>query len=154
MTLTRATRGFTLIEVLLAVVILAFGMIGVVRAYAILMSGIERAHFAADAACILKEKMGDIEKEAIEKRGIPPGTKSGSVYEDGAPFGWEMEATEVKIGSDKDKKGKIGTEKDKEGNIGPEESLTKVRLTVTGGGSSSPRRLSLYTYEASYSVSQ
>lgn len=131
-------RGFTLIEVLLALVILTIGMTGVIRAYIVLMDGIEVSHFTVEASYLLKERMAGIEKEAIENFGVFSAAKSGRFKDSHKMFGWEEEASVVKIGPDRSKE---------EPGEWPEETLSKVRVSVTGlGGSGSGRRLNLYTY--------
>ena len=131
-------RGFTLIEVLIAVAILSIGMIGVARAYIVLMDGIEVSIFTTDASYLLKVKMADIEKEAIENFGVPSGANSGRFGEGYNNFGWQTEASEVKIGSEG------SGEKTREW---PEESLSKVRISImSAAGHETGRRLNLYTY--------
>jgi len=142
-------RAFTLIEVLAAVVILSVGLTGVIRAYGALMNGIDAARFSVDTSYLLKEKMSDIEREAIENCGIPPGTGSGTFDGKHAAFGWETEAAEVMIGKDKEKegneKGEKAAEKEKEAER-PKETLSKVRVSVIGTAFTPHRRSDMYTY--------
>ncbi len=105
-------RGFTLVEVLVAVLILSIGMISVLRSYITLMNAVETANFTSDAAYLLKEKMADIEEEAIENPDVSVGTKSGVFAGGPAAFKWETEIVDIKIASvNKGKEGKIGADK-------------------------------------------
>lgn len=72
-------RGFTLIEVLMAISILAIGVVGVLRAYSTSVSAIERAQYNIDAGCLLKAVMGRIEEKAITEKGTSPGESSGDL---------------------------------------------------------------------------
>lgn len=89
--------AFTLIEVLAAVLILSVGIIGVIRAYVVLMSGIEASSFTVEASYLLKNKMADIERETIENAGNIAGNKAGRFDGDYAAFKWQEESSEVKV---------------------------------------------------------
>lgn len=150
------TRAFTLIEVLAAVMILSVGIIGVVRAYITLASGIETSAFTVQASYLLKTKMADIEKEAIENPGLPAGGgRSGSFGKEYPGFRWEYTASDLLMGRiDKAKEG--GVDKDKEGVTAStketEVMLTKIDLSVRSGDASGHERsLSLWTYLENYS---
>lgn len=70
--------AFTLIEVLLAVTILAIGMTGVIRAYFTMINAMETAQYSIDAACLMKVKMGEIEENAIMTGGTKTGSNTGN----------------------------------------------------------------------------
>lgn len=78
-----SAKGVTLIEILLAVVILSVGMVGVLRAYAVSISTLEISQDHIDAIQLLKTKMADIEETIIENKGISSGSSDG---EFDAPF--------------------------------------------------------------------
>ena len=147
---SRRVDGFTLIEVLVAVMILSIGIIGVIRAYVTLMSGIEVSRFTVEASYLLKEKAVEVEEEAIENFGAPSMVKSGAFSGEYAMYRWETEASEVKIESAKPKeepKGELKENTKEE----PQETLSKVRISVMKGGQRSSKKLSLYTYLENYS---
>ena len=123
------SRGFTLVEVMLAVTILAIGIIGVLRGYATSVNALGVGQENIDAVCMLKEKMLEIEQIALEEEGISPGTSSGEFEGRFEGFEWEWE---VKPSS--------------------EDDLSEVTLVVSRKGS--PRKFTLVTYMESKDVSQ
>ncbi len=72
-------RGFTLLEALMAISILAVGTVSVLGAYSTSVNAIERAQYNIDAACLLKAVMGGIEEKAIREKGTTPGESSGEL---------------------------------------------------------------------------
>lgn len=142
MSRTGNNRGFTLIEVLLAVSILAVGMIGVIRAYIVLMNSVEVSRFTVEAAYLSKIRMADIEKSAIDGAEDLYGTKSGRFEGDENRLGWEEEVTEIKIKGETPKKESEEGQKE-----GKEAVFSKVRVSVLSGEGSGPaRKVDLYTY--------
>jgi prepilin-type N-terminal cleavage/methylation domain-containing protein len=76
---SRAAKGFTLIEVLMAISLLAVGMVGVLRAYSTSVNAMEIAQYNIDASCLLKAVMGNIEEKSIDSRGTPAGSSEESL---------------------------------------------------------------------------
>ena len=70
-------KGFTLIEVLLAVSILAIGLVGILRAYATSTSAMEKSQYDMDAVFLLKTAMGQMEEKALTEGNIVPGVSDG-----------------------------------------------------------------------------
>lgn len=70
-------RGFTLIEIMLAVVILSFGLVLVLRSFATALDGITRSENVKAASYLLEEKMEEIKEKAKEEDGIKRGASSG-----------------------------------------------------------------------------
>lgn len=85
-----AKQGFTLIEVFLAVSILAFGIIGVLRAYAVSIDAIGNGQYTIDSVCLLREKMTEMEQAALEE-GLSLGTSTGEFDGEFEGFKWELE---------------------------------------------------------------
>ena len=81
-------RGFTLIEVMVAVTILAIGTVGIARAYVAMINTLEVANYSAGAVLLLKERMFELEREAIEEVNILPVGKSGDFENAYGDFGW------------------------------------------------------------------
>ena len=73
----------TLVEVLLAVSILAFGIAGVVRGYASSITTLETGQYNIDAVNLLKKKMAEVQIMVREKEKISQESERGP-FED--PF--------------------------------------------------------------------
>lgn len=66
-------RGFTLIEVLLAVVILGLGIVGIMRSYAIAARALSISGAKVESLCLAKEAFARLEQPALPDTGLPPG---------------------------------------------------------------------------------
>jgi len=130
------SKGFTLVEVLLAVSILALGMVGVLRAYAAVVTGLEAAGYSLDALCLLKEKMADIKREAIEEGGVQPDSDGGRFSDGYENFIWskDIRTTELRLIDYK--------VPEAEGEV----FLDEVEVTVANENTRPARRFSLVTY--------
>ncbi len=83
----------TLVEVLLAVVILSIGIAGVLRAYSTSIGALEISRDTVNAIELLKEKMADVEQEMIEQGGISAGSSGGQFTGEFKDYHWAWEAT-------------------------------------------------------------
>ncbi len=110
-------KGFTLVEVLVATVILTVGIVGVLGAYITSLNALQAGQESMEAVCVLKEKMAGVEQQVLEDKGISLGTSSGEF--DG--FEWNIEVTP-----------------------GPEKVLNKVTVAVSP--KEGRRKFSLVTY--------
>ena len=86
-------RGITLVEVLLAVVVLSVGLAGVLRAYAASIGALEVSRETVVAIELLKEKMADVEQEMIEQGGISAGSASGGFDGKSVDYNWAWGTT-------------------------------------------------------------
>ena len=87
------SNGVTLVEVLLAVVILSIGITGVLRAYATSIGALEISRNTVNIIELAKEKMGDLEQGMIEQGGISAGSSSGHFEGEFADYNWAWTAT-------------------------------------------------------------
>lgn len=71
------SAGFTLIEVLLSVAILAIGLTSVLRAYSTSAVAMERFFHKLDSVHLLKTAMARIDEEVLTDGSIPVGVSSG-----------------------------------------------------------------------------
>lgn len=117
----NAKKGLTLIEVLLAVSILAMGITGVLRGYASSIATLEVAQYNIDAVNLLKEKMADVEIMIREKEEISPASAQGVFEDPFQDFLWEWSIKPAQ-----------------------EEGLYALALTVSS--EFNPREFSLTTY--------
>jgi prepilin-type N-terminal cleavage/methylation domain-containing protein len=84
-------RGFTLVEVLVALVIFAVGVVAVSRAYVISVGALGIGRESAQALCLLKQKASELEFSAIENDGLAIGVSSGVFDGDNAAYEWSCE---------------------------------------------------------------
>jgi type II secretion system protein I len=116
-------KGLTLIEVLLAVSILGFGIVGILRGYASSIAALEASQYDINAVNLLRAKMAEVELVVMAKEEISEESASG-VFQD--PFEdilweWDIESTD-------------------------QEDLYALTLTVSS--EYNPRKFSLNTYVA------
>lgn len=88
---TGNSRGFTLIEVMVTVVILTLGIMGILRAYAVSLHALGISADYIDAICLSKEKMAEIEMDKMEYAGLREGIYRGKFNGRYKGFGWETE---------------------------------------------------------------
>ncbi|MFC1807844.1 prepilin-type N-terminal cleavage/methylation domain-containing protein [Candidatus Omnitrophota bacterium] len=62
-------RSFTLIELMLAVTILAFGLVGIIQSYSAMITGLTIAQKSLDTVCILKEALAEVQSKAAQNGG-------------------------------------------------------------------------------------
>lgn len=84
-------KGFTLIEVLVAVVIFAAGIVAVSRAYVVSADALGIGRESAQALCLLKQKMSELEFSSVENDGLSTGVSSGVFEGDDAAYEWSCE---------------------------------------------------------------
>lgn len=80
-------------EVMIAVAMLAVGLIGILGAYMKLVDALGRGQDYIDAFSSLKGKMADIERDAIEHSGTSLGATRGSFEDCCAGFNWELKVS-------------------------------------------------------------
>lgn len=93
--LRTGDSGVTLVEVLLAVVILSIGIAGVLRAYATSIGALEINRDTVNTIELLKEKMADVEQDMIEQGGISAGSSSGQFEGEFENYNWAWEAKTI-----------------------------------------------------------
>ena len=90
----RRRAGYTLIEVILAVSLLAVGLVGVLAAYAKSADTLRLAQDNLRAFTLLRREMAAVEVRACEQRYLPLGTQEGEFSEpDERDFRWRLEVT-------------------------------------------------------------
>jgi len=125
--------GFTLIEAMLTVTILAIGIVGVIRAYTTALDGIKAAECGIEEACLLKEKMAEIKEKYIINPIISQGTETGEFIDEYADYSWEKDIVVAEFDIEKLKEPLKGF-------------LSKVKVTVTNDQIIPHRRFSVATY--------
>lgn len=90
-------KGLTLVEVLLAVSVLAVGIVGVLRGYASAITTLESGQYTIDAVNLMKEKMAEVEVMVREEDKIIAKQERGSFEGFFQEFLWEYEIKETEI---------------------------------------------------------
>jgi len=88
-------KGFTLIEIMFAVVILFFGLVLVLRSFATALEGMKRSGNVKAASHLLEEKMEEIKEKAREEGGIVKGTSSGEFDNTDCKWGLSVKQSDV-----------------------------------------------------------
>lgn len=84
-------KGVTLIEVLLAVVILSVGIAGVLQSYASAVKTLEISQENIDTVNLLRAKMAEIEQSSIEEHGVSAGSSGGEFEGAFEGYRWESQ---------------------------------------------------------------
>ncbi len=123
MILKIKNRGFSLVEVLLAMSILSFGLVGVLRAYEGSVEVLEAGQYTIDMSNLLRMKMAEVEQDILENTKLT-GASSGRFKGTFADFKWRWSVKPILL-------------EDREG-------LNELTLTVSHADR--PRADSLVTY--------
>ena len=111
--------GFTLVETLLAVLILAVGVTVVLRSYGSSLDALRNSAEYTRGLALVEARLWELEA----KGSIAPGTSTGRFAEDDQNFRWEVKASDL---------GEMG--------------LCETRVTVSWDRRGRPRAVSLVTY--------
>ncbi len=88
---SRTTHnGFTLVEVMVTIAILAIGIIGILRVYSGLLNAVGASYEYMDAVCLAKERMAEVELSELQNKGIVKGTVEGESHGIYADFNWKQ----------------------------------------------------------------
>ena len=92
---SKFSAGLTLVEVMISVVILSGGLIAVGRAYMISIGALGIGRENTEAFCLLKQKMGEIEEQALEQQGLLPGASRGGFEGNFSNYEWSTDVKQV-----------------------------------------------------------
>ena len=84
-------RGFTLVDLLVAITILSIGIIFVLRSFLAVGSALNRGDNIFNALCFAEAKLADTEEELIKGNRIDESEKQGEFLEDNRKFSWRLE---------------------------------------------------------------
>ncbi|MBN1586610.1 MAG: type II secretion system protein [Candidatus Omnitrophica bacterium] len=89
-------NAFTLVELLLAVSVLAFGLSMILQGYLTSLKALNRTEELITASVLLESKMDEVLETSTEEKGIQPGFASGDFEEFGDKrHRWELRARSV-----------------------------------------------------------
>ncbi len=142
MSVTGNKRGFTLIEVMISVTILAIGMVGIIRAYAVMINTLEVSDYSIETICVLKERMFEMQRESIEEDNLASGTKTGKIIGEHGDYRWQYLIKQLDTNLEYD-------EETGESNLHKGDLmiyLNEAKVTVSNEDVTPVRRFSLVTY--------
>ena len=119
------SHGFTLIELMAAVVILSFGLVLVLRSFVTAVDAVKRLESIPPAVHLLEEKMEEIKNDNREQKNVSAGESAGEFP------AWKNETYAWKL------------------NMNPtpsEGNLSEAQMTITWKQGTSQRTLSAFTY--------
>ncbi len=87
--------AFTLVELMISVVILGFGLCVVIQSYMSALSGFNTTRNYIAAMRFAKEKETELEIAAYENEGLLPETKSDEITLGARKFNWKAEVSEI-----------------------------------------------------------
>jgi len=93
----RKKFGFTLVEVMLAVVILGIGVVSVLKSYTMTVTVLGLVDSTMTSVCWLKDKMTEIENELVMNGVLEERTEKGYFEENNGTFEWKVEIRDVDI---------------------------------------------------------
>lgn len=115
----RGQRGFLLLEILLAIVLLTGGLTLVLRSFGSSLGALGSSADYTKALLLLEERLWELEA----KGSIVPGTFTGEFSKEDGKFRWEVKASEL-----------------------TEKGLCETQVTVSWQQRGRPRALSIVTY--------
>lgn len=92
----QTKQGFTLVELMLSVVILGFGLSVVIRSYMSALSGFETTQNYIGAIRFAKDKIDELTVQSFESNGLLPESKTGQFKNGAREFVWKTEVSEIK----------------------------------------------------------
>jgi len=136
---TRMTRGFTLLEVMLALAVLGIGMIALIGMTSRDIRASYRAKMLTIATGLAREKMYDIEEELLRTGFQDTGEHmEGDFSDDGQPrFKWSAEIERVYLPETGELADEANKDKTKAAAPGPTDTANQDSLLNLAGGSSS-----------------
>jgi general secretion pathway protein I len=93
MKMRKQTGGFTLLEVMIAVAILAIGLVAVFQMQSQSISMASEARFRTTASLLAQSKMTDVEAS----RSLSNRTESGNFAPEHPDYGWSLKITDTMI---------------------------------------------------------
>ena len=91
---SNTERAFTLVELMISVVILGFGLCVIIRSYISTLSGFNITQNYITAMRAARDKEVELEIASFEDKGLLPDTKSGEITSGTRNFNWRTEVSE------------------------------------------------------------
>jgi prepilin-type N-terminal cleavage/methylation domain-containing protein len=123
-------RGFTLVEVLVAVVVLSVGIVAVMRGFETALLALRGSADTLQASSIIAEKMSQVRAGSLSRDESDEGSSfAGDTSGTARGFSWKMDLDEVSMSG-----------------AGEEDTNSVVKVTVTVSGRGSRRTYTGETY--------
>lgn len=91
----NAELGFTLVEVMISVVILGFGLAIIIQSFASAIRGLDSCQNYIQSLRFAQDKMNELTLTSLEEKGSSPKIKSGEVKLGNRQFNWQTEISEI-----------------------------------------------------------
>lgn len=96
----RSSKGFTLVELMLAFVILTFGIVSVLRSFGMAVTAIRKADDTKVLSWLMESEMEALIRRSREEMGIPQGVTTGELgMEDGNVYSWKLAVVPSSVSS-------------------------------------------------------
>lgn len=94
---SKTERGFTLVELLISVAILGFGLLIIIQSFFSSLNGLNASRNYTDAMNLANDKISGLELIAYEKNGLLPelGLDAGRIRIGNRDFSWSSQILEV-----------------------------------------------------------
>ncbi len=93
--LLLSRKGFTLVELMVSVVILGFGLDIIIRSYFSVLRGMDISRDYIEAARFSRQKIDALEVASYENNGLLSQSESGRVKLASREFNWQAEVKEI-----------------------------------------------------------
>jgi len=90
-----AKYGFTLVELMISVVILGFGLVIVIQSFISALAGLDRSQNIVEAGRFAQDKITELTIASYENNGSSFGYESGNIKLGARQFEWETEITKI-----------------------------------------------------------
>jgi len=88
-------KGFTLVEVMLAVAILGIGLSVIANSYLTALRGLTATQNNIQAVLLARQKLNDLEALSIIKKGLDPFSESDTLKSQGKDYNYSLNVTEI-----------------------------------------------------------
>ena len=88
-------KAFTLVELLISVVILGFGLCVVIRSYMSCLSALNTSQNYIEASRLTQTKLSELELSAVDNKGLDPFTDKGEALIGARKASWKIEVSEI-----------------------------------------------------------
>jgi len=127
-------KAFTLVELLISVVILGFGLCVVIRSYMSSLSALDTSQNYVEATRLTQTKLSELELLAVDQKGLEPFHDSGESLIGARKASWKIEVGDIQEPREEEIK----------------EDFVMAQVSVSWQERNAPRNSALVTYLPKY----